>query len=127
MYCPNCGTKNEEGSVYCGNCGTSLDGKTTIVYQNESVNADEKYNPWAIAGFVLSLVNVLFGVVIIPGVLGLIFSSMGNSQIKREGGKGKGLAIAGLIVSIVTLVLYVGIPLLVFGAAACIACPFIYL
>ncbi|MGN0318503.1 MAG: zinc-ribbon domain-containing protein [Lachnospira sp.] len=24
MFCPNCGTKNEDDAVFCGNCGTSL-------------------------------------------------------------------------------------------------------
>jgi uncharacterized membrane protein YvbJ len=25
VYCPKCGTKNEDDAVYCKNCGTSLD------------------------------------------------------------------------------------------------------
>ncbi len=24
MFCPNCGTKNEEEALFCGNCGTRL-------------------------------------------------------------------------------------------------------
>ena len=24
MFCPNCGTENEQGALFCANCGTSL-------------------------------------------------------------------------------------------------------
>ena len=24
MFCPNCGTKNEDDALFCGNCGTRL-------------------------------------------------------------------------------------------------------
>ena len=122
MYCPNCGFKNEEGSVYCANCGTNMKVRTTIVYPNEETVNNEKYNPWAIAGFILSLVNILIGATFIPGVLGLIFSAMGNSQIANNGGKGRGLAIAGLVISIISLAGYFLLFALVFGLAACASC-----
>ena len=125
MYCPNCGFKNEEGSAYCGNCGSNMNVKTTISYPNNDVN--EKYNPWAIAGFVLSLVNIFMGATLLPGILGLVFSSMGNSQIKEVGGKGKGLAIAGIIISIVSLAGYILAFILLVGAIGCLACPLTYL
>lgn len=55
----------------------------------------------AIAGFVLSLVFC--------GLLGLIFSIMGNNEVKRSGGAvtGGGLAIAGIVISSIRLVLEV--------------------
>lgn len=49
-------------------------------------------NTWAIVGFVTSLI-------IAP--LGIIFSAIALGQIKRTGQKGKGLAIAGLVIGIV--------------------------
>lgn len=55
----------------------------------------EGTNGFAIAGFVCSL--VLFG------LLGLIFSIIGLTQIEKNGQDGKGLAIAGIVVSIVRL------------------------
>jgi type II secretory pathway pseudopilin PulG len=53
---------------------------------------------WAIAGFVCAF---LFG------VLGIIFSAIALSQIGKSNGrlKGKGLAIAGLVISIVVMVI----------------------
>lgn len=39
-------------------------------------------------------------------IIGLIFSIIGLNQIKRQGGKGKGLAIAGIIISVAKLGIY---------------------
>lgn len=27
MFCPNCGTKNDDGAAFCANCGTGLKGQ----------------------------------------------------------------------------------------------------
>lgn len=48
--------------------------------------ANRKYNGLAIAGFICSF---------LVSLLGLILSIVGLNQIKKQGGKGKGLAIAG--------------------------------
>ena len=55
----------------------------------------KKTNGMAIAGFVLSFVC---------GILGLIFSAVALSQIGKTGEGGKGLATAGLVISIVSMV-----------------------
>ena len=60
---------------------------------------NEKQNGLGIAGFTVSLISLL----VLPlwlGVLGLIFSSLGMSNETPK----KGLAIAGLIISIVSIV-----------------------
>lgn len=57
---------------------------------------NDRTNGMAIAGFVCSL--------FFP-ILGLVFSAIALGQIKRRGGRGRGLATAGLVISIVTLVL----------------------
>ena len=81
----------------------------------------------AIAGFVLGIVNIWFGAIFVVGVIGLILSIMGNNQIKQNGGKGKGLAVAGIIINIITLSLYFLIYALVFGIAGCAACGLMYI
>ncbi len=55
----------------------------------------------AIAGFVISLVFC--------GLLGLIFSIMGHNEIKRSGGAvtGGGFAVAGIVISIIRLIIEV--------------------
>ncbi len=50
----------------------------------------------AIVGFILSLSPI--------NILGLIFSIIGLSQAKRTGGEGQGYALAGLIISIFSIV-----------------------
>jgi hypothetical protein len=58
-------------------------------------------NTWAIVGFVCSL--------IIP-VLGIIFSAIALGQIRRSGERGRGLALAGLIIGIVfTAIAIIGV------------------
>lgn len=59
--------------------------------------AGEQKNPMAIAGFVLSVTGYFFW-------LGCIFSFIGLAQSKRRGGKGKGFAIAGIVISAITVI-----------------------
>lgn len=55
----------------------------------------QKTNGMAIAGFVLSF---------FCGLLGLIFSAVALSQIGKTGEGGKGLAIAGIVISVVSFI-----------------------
>ena len=57
----------------------------------------------------------------IVGILGLIFSILGLKKIKQNGEGGKGLAIAGLVISIVTLAIYLFAYILIIGMAACVS------
>lgn len=57
-----------------------------------------KKNDFAILGLVFS---ILFG---LPG---LIFSIIGLNQIKKSGQEGKGMCIAGIIISVVRIVLVI--------------------
>ncbi|MBC6401592.1 MAG: hypothetical protein GDA42_08450 [Ekhidna sp.] len=72
---------------------------------------NQKSNRMAVAGFVLALITVLiivfFGTLewlqvlgSIMWVLGLIFSSVGLAKANKPEGKGKGMAVAGLVISI---------------------------
>lgn len=74
----------------------------------------QKTNGLAVAGFVLSFFGVF-------AILALIFSAVGKSQINRSNGTqgGGGLATAGLVLSIITLVLGL---IIIIAAANCAAC-----
>ncbi len=63
-----------------------------------------KTNGLAIAGFVVSLVSLLINFAGIVGLTGTILSAVGLSQINSRGEKGKGMAIAGLIIGIIGIV-----------------------
>jgi hypothetical protein len=65
-------------------------------------------NNMAVAGLIFGLIGILGGWLCcgpILSVLGIVFSSVGLSQINRDPTRqtGKGIAVAGLILSIITL------------------------
>ena len=104
MFCKICGCEIPEGTNFCPRCGSDVR-TSEFVAQEENVNAaPAKFSGKAIAGFILSLVGIFISA--IPcGILGIIFSVMGNKEIATSNKKGKGLAISGLIISIVDIVL----------------------
>ena len=79
-------------------------------YGSVPPEANQKYNGLAVAGFICSF---------LVSLLGLILSIVGLNQIKKQGGKGKGLAIAGIIISAAGMVIQVilVIALIVGGAS----------
>ncbi len=72
---------------------------------------NETSNGMATAGFVLALITLFFGWLPVAGwitwLLGLIFSSIGLSRANKIGGTGKGLAIAGLVISLIGIILII--------------------
>ena len=76
-------------------------------------------NGIATAGFVLAVLAVVLfwalGVNLILWVLGLVFSAIGYSRAKAPGSSGRGLAIAGLAITLGGLVLII---LFIAGAVA---------
>ena len=119
MTCPRCQTINPEGSVTCASCGAPLaampqgyppqggyppPGYPPQGYQQPYMMmapvAQTRTSGMAIAGFVLSFLCAL---------LGLIFSIIGYNECKKSNGmvKGEGLALAGIIISILAMVLNV--------------------
>ena len=120
MTCPRCQTINPEGSVTCASCGAPLaamppqgyppppgggyppPGYPPQGYQQPYMMmapvAQPRTSGMAIAGFVLSFLCAL---------LGLIFSIIGYNECKKSNGQvtGEGLALAGIIISILNFVL----------------------
>lgn len=88
MYCKNCGSSIDDKAVVCPKCGVSV--KDMANAPNARLTAPS--NGFAIAGFILSLLG---------GLLGLIFSIVGcvKSYNPIYNGKGRGLSIAGIVIS----------------------------
>lgn len=59
-----------------------------------------KWSGWSIAGFIVSFFS---------SIIGLIFSILGLRQTKRTGRRGRGLAIAGIVISIVGFLLTIAV------------------
>ena len=129
MYCKYCGNQLSENSKFCTQCGSLVEENTLNNQTNEQINEQQmsenqpntlntnqqtiynaeqiqpikKYSRKSIAGFVLSLVGLLLAG--IPcGILGIVFSSIGLNEVGTKNMKGKGLAIAGLVISIIDII-----------------------
>jgi Domain of unknown function (DUF4190) len=78
----------------------------------------------AIAGLVLSLVGVIpcfwFWFLQVPGYLGVIFSIIGLKATKGGARRGRGMAIAGLVVGLAVVAMALLITLVVYTSNDCI-------
>lgn len=94
MFCRNCGSQIDDRAVVCPHCGVS----TGVVHYNEnySENFSDRSNAIAIVGFVLSF---------FVAIAGLVCSIIGYKAAKNEGREHGGLALAGIIISAVSMVL----------------------
>lgn len=90
--------------------------------EKNAMKESKKVHWAALTGFVTSLVGLLF-MPILLGIIGIVFSSIGLVQIKKspELYKGKGFAIAGLVVGIVdVLIMFLLVAVLLAAAVAVI-------
>ncbi|GAB3550958.1 hypothetical protein J2S53_000047 [Actinopolyspora lacussalsi] len=80
-------------------------------------------NGMAITSMVLSLSSILltcmWGLGLIPAILGVVFGHVAKKQIRRDGTEGDGMATAGLAVGycVLGLVLLAIVPLILLGIA----------
>ncbi len=101
MFCKKCGTKLSDDALFCEACGTSVAGsneKRVEIVQEKTVIVVKGNNPMATVGFIFAF--------FLP-FLGLIFSIVGLVKSKGLDERGKGLAIAGMVISIVSMVFFV--------------------
>lgn len=133
MFCPKCGTKNEDGAAFCGSCGSALGTQaapaqnpapvSASIESHESANGGQvttvniqapaaAKNGLGTAGFVLALLGIFLCWVPVLGwilwILGALLSIIGVFK------KPKGLAIAGVIISFIDVIIL----LLVIGGCA---------
>lgn len=111
-FCKCCGTAVEENYKFCTKCGASLEDNQASNINSQPVQTNQvpvnttSSNGMAIAGFVTSLVSGICFCGIFSW-LSLIFSIIGVSKAKDYEGKGKGLAIAGIVISAISLILLI--------------------
>lgn len=89
MYCKHCGHEINDNAVICPNCGVATDN-----YLKTSAPAQK--NIMALIGFILSFFAT---------VAGLIVSIIAykNAQKPEYNGDGKNMALAGIIISVVSI------------------------
>ena len=94
MYCKNCGNEINPNAVVCIHCGCAVE-------QQKPATEAQKTNVLGIIGFVLAF--------IVP-LAGLICSSIGYKRADRYyNGNCKGLALAGTIISAISLAVSVAL------------------
>lgn len=114
MFCSNCGKQVNDNDNVCPYCGAALHdnpgyqqpgpmnnggyNQYNQQYQYNNQPAESRTNGFAIAGFVLSFFFWL---------LGLIFSVIGLNKSKIMNDSGRGLAIAGIVISIISGVIMI--------------------
>ncbi len=69
----------------------------------EENNTNQSSNGLALAGFIVSICSLFINFGGIVGLVGTVLSAVGLSKVKTTG-KGKGFAIAGLIMGIISIV-----------------------
>ena len=97
MYCLKCGKEIDEGINYCPNCGMNLSVKTDVQLTLQKQTSGKN-----IAALVLGLIGIfawLIPIIGLPiGIVGLVMGIMGMKRC------GKGMAIAGIVLSVLCLV-----------------------
>ena len=94
MICKHCGKENIDNARFCAFCCNKLPGNNEQTQSKIVSQSKKKTDNFSIAGFVLSFLSP---------ILGIVFSSLGYRQAHQEHSP-KGLAIAGVIISIVSII-----------------------
>jgi hypothetical protein len=130
MQCAQCGTAGPD-QRFCGSCGAPLawspPSEETVarpvvaatVAQGPSVPPASGpvagTNGSAVASLVFGILGLLTVVICAP--FAIVFGHVARSQIRRRGGTGGGMALAGLILGYLTVVLVGGVVALLFLVA----------
>ena len=109
MFCSNCGAELDDRAVICPRCGVATENLNKM--QTPSRTTPPKSNPLSIAGFTLSLVSVLFAFVnvylfMVVSITAIVLSIAGLVK-SRNLNSGKGLGLAGVIISAVVIIFYI--------------------
>lgn len=95
-FCTNCGAELTDEQDICVKCGKMV--------KKSNNSSNENKNTMAITGFVIAIVSLILNFGGLVGLAATIVSGIGLSKAKNFDGNGKGLAIAGLIIGIVSII-----------------------
>ena len=107
MFCRNCGQQIGDNSVICPFCGVATNQMNGIPMPERYGMEPKKTNGLGIAGFAVGLIGMFGGnfLYLMPGIVALILSIIGVVQIKKCNSC-NGLAIAGLVISIISFIMW---------------------
>ena len=109
-YCPNCGAQPVSGAPVCPRCGKPAGAPVPLPVRSAypAYPAPPAYMPprvpagtnsYALIGFIMAWLPV--------PVIGLLLCIMGLVQCARTGQKGRGLAVAGIVLRVLLIALAV--------------------
>ena len=107
MFCKKCGKEIQDGAPFCPWCGAHTNAAQASgaassfnYYTNQVKTEAQRYNVWAIVGFVLSLVPLIFPLgmfSLVVGTSAFVISIFATKQIKATEEKGIVFAILGIV------------------------------
>ena len=104
-FCGDCGNQMQDTDNVCSQCGARVNRNIRAYYPGQ--NEPKATNIKAILGLILGICsNVLFWMPIVPvlaSIIGIVVSVIGMKDAD-ELRSGKGMAIAGLVCSIIALI-----------------------
>ena len=99
MYCRNCGKEMEEN--FCANCGTAVNNEHPPLYETNRQpymgETKQNLNTMALVSFVISCISIFLNFWGIVGIVAVVFSVVGFVQTNNSNERGRGFAIAGMI------------------------------
>lgn len=126
MICKNCGASINENEKFCSSCGQKIENGefSTQEPNNEQPNMEAEstnynqniYQPQiqptsglAVASLVLGIVGIFLSwiTLMIPSILGIVFGGVAIKQCNDKGLNGRGMAIGGLVCSIIIVAIFV--------------------
>ena len=109
-FCPYCGTENTNKANFCPNCGAQMNNiapppvpQMNPNYMPPNMYPQNKTNGVALAGFITAMVSLVLNFWGIVGIVATVLSGVGISKTGPGKEKGRGLAIAGLVVGIFSI------------------------
>lgn len=123
MYCAKCGAQIVEGSSFCGKCGAAVPPpaapsvstatpSSAATAPAQPTTAGTRTSGLAVASLVLGIVGIFLNFL---SILAIIFGGIAISQTSKNPDlKGKGLAIAGLVLGILVAISWIA--LIAFGS-----------
>ncbi len=124
IICKNCGASINENEKFCSSCGHKVEegAFSTQTLNNEQPNMEAEsmnynqniYQPqptsgMAVASLVLGIVGIFLSWItfLIPSILGIVFGAVAIKQCNERGLNGRGMAIGGLVCSIIIVAIFV--------------------
>ena len=114
--CPYCGVSTKKQGKFCAYCGNEVEDNAVICPYCGVRLCGERTNGLGIAGFVLSLVSLIYGIILVFQSIAFVFAVIAVCGRKKYS-RANGLAVAGLVISCVSVVLYSIVFCLIFVTA----------